>query len=151
MFPKLNLPEYQFKIKASEKGGKVQILDITRKKFVVLTPEEWVRQNFIQYLIREKKYPVSLISTEAGLKYNQLKKRSDIIIYKGTSPLVLIECKAPEIKISQKTFDQAAVYNTTLKAKYLIVTNGMNHYCCSLDQKKGAYVFFKEIPAYDEI
>ena len=101
---KLNLPEYNFQIQKTAKG--IQIFDSIRKKFVTLTPEEWVRQNFIQYLIEEKKYPVSLIAVETGLKYNRLKKRSDISVYDRKGAVwMIIECKAPEVKISQETFN----------------------------------------------
>src|ERR1035437_936674 len=111
---KLNLPEYKFRIQKSEK--ETRIFDSIRKKFIVLTPEEWVRQNFIHYIIEEKKYPVSLIAVETGLKYNRLKKRSDIIIYDRKGNVwMIIECKAPEVKISQDTFDQVATYNMSQK------------------------------------
>lgn len=150
MFPKLKLPEYFFKIKSAD-NGKFQIFDANRKKYVALTPEEWVRQNFIQFLIQEKKYPASLIAIESGLKYNRLKKRSDIIIYKNTKPLLLVECKAPEITIDQNVFNQIAMYNTALKVEYLVVTNGNDHYCCNVDHDTKEYKFLKDIPLYTEL
>ena len=150
MFPKLKLPEYPFKIKSAD-NGKFQIFDTNRRKYVALTPEEWVRQNFIQFLIQEKKYPASLISIEAGLKYNQLKKRSDITIYKNAKLMLLVECKAPGITINQNVFDQIAMYNTALKAEYLVVTNGNNHYCCIVNHDKGGYKFLKDVPLYTEL
>jgi hypothetical protein len=147
---KLNLPEYSFRLQKSDKG--LHIFDPIRKKFVVLTPEEWVRQNFIRYLIEEKKYPASLISVETGLKYNKLKKRCDITVFnrKGEK-WMLIECKAPEVNISQETFNQVATYNTggREKTKFLAVTNGMKHYCCELENKaEGNYLFLKDFPAF---
>lgn len=143
----LNLPSYSFKLK--ESSGKVQILDELRKKYVVLTPEEWVRQHIVQYLIREKKYPSSLIAIEIGLKYNQLQKRADVLVYdRQGAPLLLIECKAPEVKITQDVFHQIAVYNMSFKVKYLLVTNGMDHFICEMDYTSNSYQFLKEIPVF---
>lgn len=143
----LNLPQYQFKLK--EVSGKIQIFDAFRKKYVVLTPEEWVRQNFLQYLVTEKKYAASLIAVEAGLKYNELQKRADILVYdKQGSPFLLVECKAPEVKISQDVFDQVARYNMSFKVVYLVVTNGMDHFCCKMDYEKNNYQFLEEIPVF---
>lgn len=143
----LNLPKYQFKYKEADK--KIQIFDAFRKRYVVLTPEEWVRQNFLQYLVTEKKYASSLIAVEAGLKYNELQKRADILVYdKQGNPFLLVECKAPEVKISQDTFDQVARYNMAFKVVYLIVTNGMDHFCCKMDYSNKSYRFLEEIPAF---
>ncbi|MBL0328516.1 MAG: type I restriction enzyme HsdR N-terminal domain-containing protein [Bacteroidetes bacterium] len=143
----LNLPKYQFKLK--EADGKIKIFDAFRKRYVVLTPEEWVRQNFLQYLITEKKYAASLIAVEAGLKYNELQKRADILVYdKQGSPFLLVECKAPEVKISQDVFDQVARYNMSFKVTYLVVTNGMDHFCCKMDYEKNNYRFLEEIPVF---
>ena len=147
---KLNLPEYSFRF--SKKGDQVLIFDPFRKKQVVLTPEEWVRQNFLQFLLIEKKYPESLIKVEMGLRLNKLPKRSDVVVFDNHGkPVLLVECKAPDIKISQKVFDQIARYNMTLKVEYLIVTNGLKHYCCKLDYTNRSYTFLKEIPAFSEI
>jgi hypothetical protein len=146
---KLNLPEYSFRIQKTEKG--LQIFDSLRKKFVSLTPEEWVRQNFIQYLIEEKKYPASLIAIETGLKYNKLQKRSDIKVHDRRGNVwMIVECKKTEVKITQETFDQAAIYNMShkTKTKYLAVTNGLTHYCCELDYEHEKYSFLKEFPEY---
>lgn len=144
---KLNLPTYQFKLKNSQ--NKQLIFDIIRKKYVVLTPEEWVRQNLIQYLIHEKKYPISLIACEKQLLLNNVKKRFDILIFNAAgTPSVIIECKAPKIKISQQTFDQIAQYNMVLNAETLIVSNGLQHYSCEMNHEKKSYVFLKEIPVY---
>ncbi|GAG33027.1 unnamed protein product, partial [marine sediment metagenome] len=123
----LNLPTYSFKIKSE--GQRKYIFDGVRKKYIQLTPEEWVRQNFVQFLIQEKKYPESLISIEMFFKINKLMKRSDIVIFnKQGNPVVIVECKSPGVKISQDTFDQIARYNMKFKVDYLIVTNGINHY-----------------------
>lgn len=147
---RLNLPEYTFRLQKSEKG--TLIFDALRKKFVVLTPEEWVRQNFIRYLIEEKKYPASLIAIESGLKYNRLSKRCDITVYnrKGEK-YMLVECKAPEVKISQDTFNQVAAYNKggNGNTRFLAVTNGLKHYCCELlDGDETGYRFLKGFPDF---
>ena len=145
---KLNLPTYNFKLKSNEK--QTLIFDNLRKKYFVLTPEEWVRQHFVQFLIEEKKYPVSLIALEKQLVVNNLKKRTDIVIYnKQGVPDIIVECKAPHIKISQDTFDQIARYNLKLKAKYLIVTNGIEHYFCRMDFENETYIFLNDIPKYN--
>lgn len=144
---KLNFPTYQFKIKNSE--NRRLIFDKIRKKYVVLTPEEWVRQHFIHYLIDEKKYPISLIAVEKQLVVNSLKKRFDILVFNsGGKADIIIECKAPNVKIDQKTFDQIARYNMSLNANYLIVTNGLEHYYCNIDTNENKYHFMKSIPNY---
>ncbi len=145
---KLNLPTYPFKLKNSEKH--TLIFDNLRKKYFVLTPEEWVRQHFVCFLIDEKKYPVSLIALEKQLIINNRKKRTDIVIFnKEGNPDIIVECKAPHIKISQDTFDQIARYNLKLRANYLIVTNGLEHFFCKMDFKKETYIFLKDIPTYN--
>lgn len=144
---KLNLPTYDFKLKSNQ--NKTLIFDNLRKKYLVLTPEEWVRQHFVQFLIDEKKYPISLIALEKQLTINNLKKRSDILIFnKEGNHEIIVECKAPSIKITQDTFDQIARYNLKLKAKFLIVTNGLEHFYCKMDFKNKTYIFLKEIPNY---
>ena len=147
---KLNLPQYDFRIRKKE--HKLEIFDTFRKKFVALTPEEWVRQNFLMYLVKEKDYPVSLISVEAGLKlYNRI-KRTDIVVYNNNAkPVLIVECKASDVPISQKTFDQIARYNMVLKVNYLIVTNGLNHYCCHLDYENNTIKYLKDIPDYKNL
>ncbi len=146
---KLNLPNYSFKIKNRE--NKLYIFDIIRKKNVVLTPEEWVRQHFIHYLIEEKNYPKSLIAIEKQLKINNLIKRTDILIFNNLGlPSIIVECKAPHINISQDTFDQIAKYNLKLQADYLIVTNGLQHFYCMMDHDKMQYNFLKTIPEYSK-
>ncbi len=143
----LNLPTYSFKLK--QQGNRTQIFDAIRKKYVVLTPEEWVRQNFLQYLIQEKKFPASLIAVEAGLKYNQLQKRMDVLVYdKSGNPFLMVECKAPEVKITQDVFDQIARYNMVFKVKYLVLTNGLNHFCCEMDYSSNTYSYLEIIPNF---
>lgn len=144
---KLNLPEYEFRIR--EQDSRQQIFDTIRKKFVALTPEEWVRQNFIHYLVVEKDYPESLIAVEKGLHVAKRSKRTDIVIYnRNGTPLIIVECKAPEIKITPETFDQIVRYNMTLQANYLVVTNGLEHFCCQLSYDDHSYSFLKDIPSF---
>ena len=144
---KLNFPRYTFRFKNSE--NKPYIFDGIRKKFVVLQPEEWVRQHCVQYLINEKKYPKSLINVEKELKINNLKKRYDIVVFNTDGSIhLIVECKAPNITINQSTFDQVARYNLELNATYLMVTNGLNHYYCSIDFDEERYQFLKDIPPY---
>ncbi|MEE9349188.1 MAG: type I restriction enzyme HsdR N-terminal domain-containing protein [Flavobacteriaceae bacterium] len=143
----LNLPTYPFKI--TLKNKKHYIFDVIRKKNIFLTPEEWVRQHFIQFLIKEKKYPVSLIAVEKEIKVNNLKKRFDILVFNNKGEhQIIVECKAPKVKITQATFDQIARYNMTLNAKYLIVTNGLEHFFCQMDFKNKTYLFLKDCPEY---
>ncbi len=124
----LNLPKIQATYK--KEGGKVFIFDIIRKKHIVLTPEEWVRQHMIHYLIDHLQYPKALFRIEGSLTFNKLRKRSDIVIYdRQAQPWMLIECKAPTLKLTQKAFNQVAVYNMTIGARYVAVTNGIAHYC----------------------
>jgi len=145
---KLNLPNINYKVKNSE--NKVLIFDNLRKKYLVLTPEEWVRQHFIHYLIDKKRYPVSLVALEKQLVINNRKKRTDILIFnKNGKPEIIVECKAPSIKITQDTFDQIARYNLKLNANYLIVTNGLQHFYCKMDFENETYIFLKDIPSYN--
>jgi hypothetical protein len=146
----LNLPQYNLKIR--QKEGRKEVFDIIRKKYVALTREEWVRQNFIQFLIREKQYPQSLIGVEYALRLLKQHKRPDIVLFDNKGkPRLIVECKSPEIKISQDTFDQVARYNMVLRVDYLIVTNGIDHYCCVINYDKGNYKFLDEIPEYGQI
>ena len=143
----LNLPTYNFKLKNSE--NKTLIFDSIRKKYLVLTSEEWVRQHFVKYLIDQKKYPTTLIALEKQLIINNRKKRTDILIFNANgTPNIIVECKAPSIKITQETFDQIARYNLKLKANYLIVTNGLKHFYCKMDFKNETYIFLEDIPDY---
>lgn len=144
----LNFPAYNFRFKNSE--NKTAIFDEIRKKFIILTPEEWVRQNVVQYLLQQKKYPKSLINVEKLLKINGLVKRYDVVVFNNDGSIfILVECKAPEVKISQQTFDQIARYNMTLNAEYLMVTNGYNHYFCQMDFENERYSFLRELPDYN--
>ena len=147
---KLNLPQYPIKLK--EEKGVQYIFDRIRKKYLVLQPEEWVRQNFIQYLIEEKGYSANLIEIEKGLKINELQKRADIVIYdKKAEPIVLIECKAPKIKINQSVFEQVARYNVVFKVPYLVVTNGLDHYCAKVDFETNSFKFLKALPDFIQL
>ena len=127
----------------------MSIFDEIRKKFILLTPEEWVRQHVVQFLLQDKKYPKSYINVEKLIKIKNLSKRYDGVVFQRNGEIfLLIECKAPEVPISQQTFDQIARYNLVLKAKYLMVTNGLNHYFCQMDFENEKYVFLKELPEY---
>lgn len=146
----LHFPKYSFRFKNSE--NKVAIFDEIRKKFIIITPEEWVRQHVVQFLLQDKKYPKSHINVEKLLKINDLNKRYDVVVYNPDGSIfILVECKAPEIKISQHTFDQIARYNMTLNADYLMVTNGLNHYFCKMDYEKEKYDFLPELPEYQSL
>ena len=143
----LNFPAYDFRFKNSE--NKVHIFDTIRKKFVVLQPEEWVRQNVVQFLIHEKKYPKSLINVEKQLTVNTLKKRYDIVVFDSMGNIkLLVECKSPKIMINQQTFDQIARYNMQLNAEFLMVTNGLQHFYCKMDFSKEKYTFLELIPDF---
>jgi hypothetical protein len=143
----LNFPKFSFRFKNSE--NKRLIFDRIRKKFVVLQPEEWVRQHCLQYLILVKNYPKSLINVEKELKINSLRKRYDIVVFNPDGSIhLIVECKAPKISIDQSTFDQIARYNLELNATYLMVTNGINHYYCQMDFDNERYDFLKDIPYY---
>jgi len=143
----LNLPHYEFKITEGETG---KIFDFIRKKYVTLTPEEWVRQNFLKYLVSEKKYPQSLILIEKNLQVHQTKKRCDAVVYNNSGqPLMILEFKKPEVAINQDVFDQIGRYNIPLKVKYLVVSNGLKHYCCAIDFEKNKFWFVDGIPDYN--
>lgn len=145
---KLNLPSYSFSIK--EENKKTKIFDVIRKKYFILTPEEWVRQNIIQYLIHEKSVPSGLIAVERGITLNGLRKRTDILVYsKNGNPILLVECKAPMVKINQAVFDQIGRYNINFKLPYLLVSNGMQHYIAKIDFEKESFAFINEIPDYE--
>ena len=147
---KLNLPAYEFQYRDGENGR--YVLDIYRKKYVLLTPEEEVRQHFARYLVEEKGYPVSLMMTEFSLKLNEMTRRCDILVHKPAGePAVLVECKAPGVKISRETFDQAARYNMVFRVKYLMVSNGLKHYCCYIDFENQKVSFLAEIPEYGSL
>ncbi|ESU21216.1 hypothetical protein FEDK69T_25830 [Flavobacterium enshiense DK69] len=123
------------------------MFDEIRKKFVVVTPEEWVRQHVVQFLLQQKNYSKSYINVEKSIKINGLTKRYDVVVFQPDGKIfLLVECKAPEVNISQQTFDQIARYNMTLEAKYLMVTNGLNHYFCYMDYENEQYQFLKDLP-----
>jgi len=146
----LNLPTYTFRIK--KKDEKYTIYDSLRRKYVPLTPEEWVRQNFVSFLINERKFPQGLIANEQKVMINNQPKRCDTIVYDNHSePLMVVEYKSPYVEITQEVFDQIAVYNTELKVKYLIVTNGLVHICCKINLVDNTYIYLPKIPDYIEL
>lgn len=143
----LNFPKYNFRFKSNE--NKTLIFDIIRKKFVVLTPEEWVRQHTIHFLTSEKKYPISHINVEKQLQLNDTVKRYDIVVFNKDGTIkIIVECKAPSIKTNQQTFDQIARYNLVLKSETLMVTNGLEHFFCIMDFINKRYLFLKDLPSY---
>lgn len=143
----LNFPGYNFRFKSSE--NKQQIFDIIRKKFVSLQPEEWVRQHVIHFLKVDKKYPISLINVEKTLSLNGLRKRYDIVVFNTDGSIhILVECKSPKIIISQSVFDQIARYNLKMKAEYLMVTNGLEHFYCNMNYEEEKYSFLRQIPDF---
>jgi len=145
----LNFPKFSFRFKNKE--NKISIFDVIRKRFVILQPEEWVRQHCIHYLIDYKGYPKSLINIEKELIINSLRKRYDIVIFNSDGSIhLIVECKAPAININQNVFDQIALYNLSLNATYLMISNGINHYYCQMDFKKEKYHFLKDIPEYTQ-
>ena len=146
---KLNLPEYDFRIKTED--NKLFIFDSIRKKFVVLTPEEWVRQNFIRYLITEKKYPESLMAVEKKIMVNHNQRRFDLLVYlRNGQPHLIAEFKAPNVKIAQETFDQVVRYNMALRVERVVVSNGMQHFACEIDYANKSYSYLSEIPEFCE-
>lgn len=146
----LNLPAYAYRSRFQD--GKEEIFDPVRSKFVALTPEEWVRQHFINYLTSVKRVPPTLISVERTLIYNTMKKRADILVYsRKATPLMMVECKAVSVEIAQKSFDQVALYNLTMKVPYLVVTNGLVHICSKVDFETSSYTFLAEIPGFEEM
>ncbi|WP_179007793.1 type I restriction enzyme HsdR N-terminal domain-containing protein [Winogradskyella forsetii] len=147
MLQELNFPKFEYRFKSTE--NKVSIFDVIRKKFIILQPEEWVRQHCVHYLINAKNFPKSLINVEKELTINGLKKRYDIVIFNSDGSIhLIVECKSHHIKIDQTTFDQIARYNLVLNATYLMVTNGLNHYYCEMDMKNERYSFLKAVPDY---
>ncbi len=145
--PKLNLPYADLKIKLVD--GVSQVFDKVRKKYFVLTLEEWVRQHFLHFLNQHRKYPLGLMGIEKMVKYNNLRTRADIVIYdREGAPIMLVECKSPKTKINQDVFLQIAKYNFKLKVKYLVVTNGLEHFCCLMDYKENKIDFLDYIPSF---
>lgn len=147
---RLNLPEYE--INVAERGGKQQIFDFLRRKWVALTPEEWVRQHFTHWLVEHKGYPKGLLGNEIELRLGDKRLRCDTILYnKVAQPRMIIEYKAPTIQLQQKVFDQISAYNLLLRVDYLIVSNGLQHYCCQMDYAHQKYLFLREIPDYNNL
>ena len=142
----LNLPTYNFRLR--EINARHEIFDEVRKKWLVCTPEEWVRQHFVKWLVNEKNYSAVNIAIEGGLKLNTLQKRTDIVAFKEGLPYLLVECKAPEVKISQKTFDQLFRYNLEVKAPFLAVTNGLNHYFAFYNKLENKVSYLETLPNY---
>lgn len=146
----LNFSHFEFRLR--DLNNRQEIFDPVRHKFVTLTPEEWVRQHLIAYLTQVKGYPVSMIGVEKQLLLNKLPKRFDLVVFKrNATPLLLVECKAPGVEITEKAFDQAARYNILLRAEYFLITNGLEHYTCRIDYKNKQYIFIEEIPHFDEL
>ena len=146
----LNLPTYDAKI--SEENGKLRIFDNLRRCYVALTPEEWVRQHFVNYLVNHKGYPTNLTANEVAIKLNETSRRCDTVVYdKQLQPRVIVEYKAPTVKITKEVFAQISRYNLILKVDYLIVSNGLQHYCCKMDYNNNTFTFLQEIPEYDKI
>ncbi len=145
----LNLPSYAFRFKTMEDTE--CIFDVFRKKYVKLTPEEWVRQNFARYLVEERAFPAGRIVVEKFLNYNNMSKRCDLLIYsENPDPIIMVECKAPGVKIKKEVFDQVAVYNMVFKVRYLLVTNGLTHYAAEVNFEKQEVRFLDEIPYYPD-
>jgi hypothetical protein len=143
----INLPPY--KIKLRDHDGRRQIFDSLRRKYVALTPEEWVRQHFVHFLTDHKGYPKGLLANEVELKAGEKKLRCDTLLYnKALQPQMIIEYKAPHVEITQQVFDQITVYNRLLHVDYLVVSNGLQHYCCRMDYNRQTYEFLREIPDY---
>ena len=146
----LNLPKYGIKIK-NDKGHQT-IFDVLRRKYVALTPEEWVRQHFVHFLIEHKGYPKALMANEIQLAIGNKKLRCDSVLYDRTlKPRMIIEYKAPTVNITQKVFDQITIYNMLLHVDYLVVSNGIKHYCCRMDYDNQKYLFLEDIPDYQNL
>lgn len=146
----LNLPTFEAKI--TIKDGKNVIFDVLRHRYVALTPEEWVRQHFVHYLINNKGYPATLMANEVQVHLNTTKKRCDTVLYRrDLSPRLIIEYKKPEVEITQAVFNQITRYNMVLRADYLIVSNGLHHYCCRMNYENNSYTFLPDIPCYEEL
>ena len=144
----LTLPPYEVRLRQSD--GHRQVFDVLRRKYVALTPEEWVRQHFVHFLIDHKGYPKGLMANEVELRVGEKRLRCDTLLYnRALQPLMIMEYKAPEICITQKVFDQVSAYNLLLHVDYLVVSNGRQHYCCRMDYEKRTYTFLQDIPDYD--
>lgn len=146
----LNLPPFDIRLR--EVGGRRQVLDVLRRRYVALTPEEWVRQHFVHFLIGQKGYPKGLLANEVELRVGEKRLRCDTLLYnRAMQPQMIVEYKAPDIGITQRVFDQISAYNLLLHVDYLVVSNGCQHYCCRMDYERHGYTFLGEIPDYAEI
>ncbi len=146
----LNLPPYEIKIQ--EKDNKRVIFDVLRRKYVALTPEEWVRQHFIHFLVNYKHYPAGLLANEIEIKIGDKRLRCDTVLYdRALQPRMIIEYKAPTVTLNQKVFDQVFTYNILLHVDYLIISNGMHHICCKIDKENHRYTFLEDIPDYEQL
>ncbi|MBQ6037047.1 MAG: type I restriction enzyme HsdR N-terminal domain-containing protein [Bacteroidaceae bacterium] len=146
----LNLPEFDVKI--TSERGKRMIFDVVRHRYVTLTPEEWVRQHFTHFLMEHKGYPQGLLANEIQIKLNGTSKRCDTVLYhQDLSAQMIIEYKAPTVEITQKVFDQITRYNMVLHVDYLVVSNGLEHYCCKMDYENQTYHFLPDIPDYQTL
>lgn len=146
----LNLPDYPIRLSGTQEHP--SIFDILRRKYVALTPEEWVRQHFIHFLINQKNYPVTLLANEIKLQVGNKNLRADSVLYdRELRPRMIVEYKAPHIPITQKVFDQISTYNMLLHVDYLVVSNGLQHYCCKMDYDNQKYLFLEDIPDYKKI
>ena len=146
----LNFPAFDYKIKSSKTG--YRIFDVIRKKYVRLTPEEWVRQHFLHYLTGHLSYPQSLVRLEQGVRYNHLQQRSDIVVYdRAAKPLLLVECKAPSVHLNHDVWGQVARYNAHRNAQLLVITNGIHHFCWRLDYEGGRHTLLQAIPHFDTL
>ena len=147
----LNLPPFEANIKKMD--GMVKILDVLRRKFVALTPEEWVRQHFVHFLIEHKGYPATLMANEVAVTLNGMSRRCDTVVYgkEGLKPLMIVEYKRPDVEITQKVFDQICRYNMVLEVEWLVVSNGMKHYCCRTHLQDGTYHFAPDIPTHEQL
>ncbi len=143
----LNFPPIDAQIRVQ--NGKQFIYDIIRKKYIALTPEEWVRQHLVHFLINERQCPKGLIAVERGLKHNGLQRRFDVVVYsRNLTPWLIVECKAPQVAITQQTFDQIARYNMSLQVPYLLVTNGLQHFCCEIDYLQRSFSYLQDVPSF---
>ncbi|MCR4603919.1 MAG: type I restriction enzyme HsdR N-terminal domain-containing protein [Prevotella sp.] len=143
----INLPSYEIKLR--ERSGKREIFDFLRRRYVALTPEEWVRQHFVHFLIEHKGYPKGLLANELELRVGEKRMRCDTVVYDSSlHPKMIVEYKAPDVVITQRVFNQITVYNMQLHVDYLIVSNGLQHFCCRMDYAQGRYDFLEDIPAY---
>lgn len=149
--PRLNLPEADLRFKRDDEG-RIKVFDKLRGQYVALTPEEHVRQTFVSYMTGQLHYPASIMANEVSVKLNGLSRRCDTVVFHPDGrPLLIVEYKAPDITISQATFDQIVRYNMVLRAEYLVVSNGLNHYCCHIDYRSGTYQFIPSLPDYGHL